>query len=144
MPSLGEAYLANSFGLKLKVMDEPVILLLEDFSADERTVNNILQILVEMRVLCVKRGNKNALDFFAEDEDPEPSIIIMYMDSPDMVSIEFAENAYLIQLEEYGLCKLEDQLECEVNPAGSLGTINLLHFFGSVSVSKGFISMIDN
>ena len=125
-------------------MEEPVILLLEDFGADERTVNNILQILEEMRVVCVKRGDKNALDFFAEDEGPAPSVIIMYMDRPEMISIEFAENAYLIQLEEYGLCALEDQLECEVNPAGSKGSINLLHFFGSVSISKGFISMIDN
>jgi|GEM_PF-6781087 len=125
-------------------MEEPVILLLEDFAADERTVNNLLQILEEMHVLCVKRGDKNAFDLFAEDDGLAPSLIIMYKERSEMISIEFTENAYLIQLEEYGLCALENELDCEVRAAGSKDNMNLLHFFGSVSVSTGFISMVGN
>lgn len=119
-------------------------MLLEDYSADERTVNNILQILEEMRVVSIKRGDKNALDFFADEEGPAPSVILMYMDRPDMISIDFSENAYLIQMEEYGLSAIENELNCEVSPAGSNGPINLLHFLASVSISKGFIAVVDN
>jgi len=66
------------------------------------------------------------------------------MERPEMISIEFTENSYLIQLEEYGLCALENELDCEVRSVGSKDNTNLLHFFGSVSVTTGFISMVDN
>lgn len=125
-------------------MEEPVILLLEDFARDKRTVSNVMQILEEMKIVSAHYGDKNALDFFSDHDGPSPSVIIMYMDRPEMISIQFAENAYLIQLEEYGLASLEDELDCEVSPAGANCPISLIQFLASVSVSKGFITSIDN
>jgi len=119
-------------------MDEPIIMLLEDHECDAEKVGKVMHVLERNKVISYKVGNKNALDFFS-DEDAIPSVIIMFMNSPNLVSVEFAENAYLLQLDRFASDEWGLDLNCMVMPSGVDSPLHLIDFLRSICNSKEFI-----
>ena len=119
-------------------MDEPTIMWLQDYESDAGNVEKVMHVLERNKVISYRIGNKNALDFFS-DEELIPSIIIMFMNSPNLVSIEFAENAYLLQLQRFNSDEWGMDLNCMVVPSGVEQPLHLIDFLRSICSSKEFM-----
>ena len=124
-------------------MEEPVIMLLEDYLEDADTVNGVLSVLEEAKVIATHYQNKNTLDFFSREE-VIPAAMFMYMNNPELISVQFAENAYMLLLDRFGLSTLEKHMNCEVMPSGANGPISIIQFLSALCGQKEYILAMSN
>ncbi len=124
-------------------MNEPIVLLLEDWEHDGERVSELLWMLEEMKIISVRFENKNTLDFGASDEEM-PSVLLMYLNRTEYYAISFLENAYIIQFQQFGLKVLEREFNCTICPAGTEDRISILDFLSSVCASSGPLSCTAN
>lgn len=117
-------------------MNEPIVLLLEDWENDGERVSELLWMLEEMKIVSVSFENKNTLDFGANNEDM-PAVLLMYLNRTEYYAISFLENAYIIQFETFGVKVLEQEFNCSICPAGADNSISILDFLSSVCASSG-------
>jgi hypothetical protein len=124
-------------------MQEPVILLLEDFDRDAGKVHTILRALENMKVIGMRYQKTNTLGFFS-DQEGDPSLIVMFLDREDIWSVEFSSHSYFLRFEHFGLNGLFTGINLDVKPVASNDSLDLLELVRTISTTEGYNLCLDN
>lgn len=92
----------------MKRIENPHILLLEDYSSVGKGLKHLLSELEAIHALSYVYEQARPLDFFADAKEP-PAGIIVFMNSRESIGLYLRENFHLLATERYTLKTLSTQ-----------------------------------